>query len=301
MATHTFPACTDHSWGRPPPQDIKNAGYTGVGRYLGYDFGPGGRDISKEEMDSYLAVGLQVFFIVEGGANSVRQGWAKGVEHANMANDRLHALGIPTTTRIVSPAVDYDAPAVDLRGPVAEYAKGFGSVSNYPHIPYGNDRALDVLCGELHLFDCGWQTRAWSGGRVSKFACMMQEVGYVLNNTSDHNSIYVMSDVEKLLHPIPVAPAEEDDMAAKKVYFTNTKDSKWVVDVFGAEPGTQHVFRYNDVTFEVRHVHPTEFDLIRYLGGNDPSVVWVGGVQNVPGELPDAFLNGMTLVPHDKY
>lgn len=299
---HTFPAVIDLSWGRPPPQDIVDEGYTGVGRYLGYDYGPGGRDISKEEMQSYLDKGLQVFFIVESGNNSVRQGWAKGVEQANMANDRLHTLGVPTNTRIVGTAVDYAASLDDLRGPIAEYAKGFNSVSDYSHIPYGNDRALDILCGELKMYDCGWQTRAWSGGRVSKYACMMQEVGYVLNNTSDHNSIYSMEDVNKLLHPVVIKPAqEEDDMPAKRLYFTNTKDSEWVTSVFKAEKGSQHVFRYNDMTCEVRHVGPTELKLAQQYAPIDPTILWQGGVQGVAGELPDEYLDGMTLVPHDKY
>lgn len=299
MATHTFPAVTDHSWARPSPMDIINAGYTGVGRYLGYD--TNGRDISKQELQSYLDVGLQVFFIVQGGKSTVLGGYDQGVKHADMANDRLHDLGVPTNVRIVSTVVDYDAPDSDIRNRIPSYTHGFQMRSNYDHIPYGKDRVLDILCGELQLFDCGWQTRAWSGGRVSKYACMMQEVGYVLNDTSDHNSIYVMGDVEKLLHPLTTTPEEEEEMAdSRRLYFTNTKDSKWVSEVFGAEPGSQHVFRHNLVTRDVRHCGPAELEKA-ILWKNDPTIVWQGGVPGVAGELDDSYIDGMTLIPHNKY
>lgn len=93
---------------------------------------------------------------------------------------------------------------------------------------------------------------------------------------------------------------EDDEEVAKRIYFKNTKDSQWVVNVFNAKPGEQHIFRYNNVTHEVRHVGPREMKTA-LLWKNDPSIVWQGGQVGVPGELTDDYLDGMTLVPHDKY
>lgn len=229
----TFPAVTDHSWGRPPPQAIKDAGYIGLGRYLGYDVN--GRDISKQELLGYLNVGLRVFFIVQGGKNTVLGGWAKGAEHGRMANERLRDLGVPPgSVKIVSTVVDYDAPGSDVRGPIAEYAKGFNSTSLYEHIPYGSDKTLNILCGELGLFPCGWQTCAWSGGRTSAYACMTQEIGYVLGDTSDHNNIINMEDVDILLHPATPAPEpeEEEEMPAVIHLWTSSKNNReWLESI----------------------------------------------------------------------
>lgn len=95
--------------------------------------------------------------------------------------------------------------------------------------------------------------------------------------------------------------AQEDEMAdSRRLYFTNTKDSKWVVEVFGANPGEQHVFRHNLVTRDVRHCGPAELEKAM-IWKHDPTIVWQGGVPGVAGELDDSYIDGMTLVPHAKY
>lgn len=227
----TFPAVSDHSWARPDPQYIVESGYLGVGRYLGYDTVTTPRDITKTELGSYFAVGLKVFFIVQGGKDTVRGGWDQGVQYADMANALLADLGIPEDVWIVGTVVDYEATRQDLLGGIADYARGFASRSVRPHIPYGADYVLNTLCGELHLAPCGWQTRAWSGGRQSKYACMMQEVGEVLGGTSDHNSIYNLDDVEKLLwNPDEAAvPIKiEDDVPITMILTSSRANRGWL-------------------------------------------------------------------------
>lgn len=241
----TFPAATDHSWARPSPNLIKSAGYMGLLRYLGDQYGLGGRDLSIAEQASYHDVGLKVGYIVEGAANTVRRGAPAGVEMANMANDRLTALGVPKSVPIVSTAVDYEAPPSELRGPIADYHRAFEDTCAWKDgRPYGNDLALNVLIGELKLAPCGWQTRAWSGSRVSPYACMMQEIGYVLANTSDHNSIYRLDDVEPMLwHPdekpgtTPGTDTEEEDMAPQTYMLTSTRENrKWLTSSRDGRP-----------------------------------------------------------------
>jgi hypothetical protein len=246
MAVKTFPAVSDHSWARPPAEFIRNSGYIGVGRYLGYD--TNGRDIGLNELESYWRANVKVFFIVQGDNNTVNRGWEQGVRHAQMANERLAALRIPEHVVIISTVVDYDAPLTDLRNGIAQYARGFANACRWRHIPYGSDKTLDVLCGELGLFPCGWQTRAWSGGRTSRFACMTQEVGYVLGNTSDHNNVLNMDDVERLLwHPdenVPAppdpTPEEDDEVGTTYVVTSGSHNQKWLTKkdrTTGLSPG----------------------------------------------------------------
>lgn len=227
----TFPAVSDHSWARPDPSYILASGYLGVGRYLGYDTVTTPRDITKTEMQSYYNAGLDVFFIVQAGKDSVKAGWQQGVQHADMANALLYDLGIPTDVWIVSTVVDYEATVHELRGGIADYARGFKSRSNYEHIPYGSALTLDILCGEQGMFPFGWQTRAWSYGRTSAYACMTQETGYVLGGTSDHNNILYMQDVEKLLwHPDErsVPPKKDEDMPTTIIMTTSRNNRAWL-------------------------------------------------------------------------
>lgn len=239
-----FPAVSDHSWARPSPNLIKGSGYLGVMRYIGPNNGPGQRDLSLAEMQSYHAVGLKVGFIVQGAKDTVRLGEQQGRKYARMANDQLSRLGVPRDVRIIGTTVDYQAPRADLVGPIADYHHGFNDECGWAGDPYGNDVALNTLVGELGLSPCGWQTRAWSGGRVSPHACMMQEVGYVLADTSDHNSIYRMGDVELLVwHPddipgsTPAPPEEETDMPPRTFMLTSTRANRaWLTERHAGSP-----------------------------------------------------------------
>lgn len=243
MAIKTFPAVSDHSWARPDPFYIAASGYIGVGRYLGYDTVTTPRDITRAEMESYFNAGLDVFFIVQGGKDTVRGGWSQGVAYADMANALLQDLGVPETVTIVGTVVDYEADRADLLGGIADYARGFSSRSRYPQIPYGSALSLDTLCGELGLFTCGWQTRAWSYDRTSRFACMTQEVGYVLGGTSDHNNILNMDDTEMLLwHPgeKTIPPKKDEDMPTTLLLTTSRNNRAWLTKkdkVSGKSPG----------------------------------------------------------------
>lgn len=244
-----FPAVSDHSWARPSPAFIKASGYLGVMRYIGQNYGPGQRDLSLAEMQSYHAEGLKVGFICEGDAHTVRGGEQAGRQMARMANDRLAALGVPRTIQVVSTAVDYQAPRGDLLGPIADFHRGFEDECAWNGVPYGNDEALNVLVGEMHLAPCGWQTRAWSGGRTSVHACMMQEVGYVLANTSDHNSIYQLDETERLVwHPDekpgtePTPEPEEDTDMARTYLLTSTRgNQKWLTKRHAGNPSAGEV------------------------------------------------------------
>jgi hypothetical protein len=230
----TFPAYTDHSWGRPGAQAIKDSGYLGVMRYTGDP--ANGKNLGRAEMDEYHRLGLLVGHIWETTANRVLSGFPGGAEDGPKANWWLDQLGVPDDVTIVGTCVDFAASPEQIRGPIRDYAIGFSRNSKRRQIPYGNDVALNILCSETDLFPCGWQTVAWSGGRLSRYACMLQQAGYVLNNTSDHNSIINLADAQSLgwnpnnqavVHP-PTKPPEDEEMLT--IWWCAPNDS-WLENV----------------------------------------------------------------------
>lgn len=220
MGNQQFPAAVDYSVARPAPLSIKMAGYTGVMRYLGVD----NRCIGWGERNALLSAGLGIGFVYETSANRTLSGLSAGKSDAHMANGYADLLGIPKTHPLVIVTIDFQASDAQIRGPIADYAHGAITESERPVRPYGHYRALEILCGELGLYPCGWQCAAWSGtgsgsggygvdvnGQhrpLSKYACLYQSVGYVLNNTSDHNSLH-MDKTELLWHPNWDKPADK--------------------------------------------------------------------------------------------
>ena len=59
----------DYSTIRPSIQELKTAGVTAVGRYIGWDSVPGfssiGKNISKIEANGLLAAGIDIFLAFE--------------------------------------------------------------------------------------------------------------------------------------------------------------------------------------------------------------------------------------------
>lgn len=195
----TFPAVVDYSYGRPSPSSIKAAGYSGAMRYLGGD----SRCITPSEAGALLGAGLGIGLIWETTANRALDGRQAGVDDAHKANDCATRCGAPDATRIYY-AVDFGPTPDQLHGPIAEYFRGITSVTGRPPRAYGNAAVMQHLCGELKLFPDSWQCAAWSypgtapgtpindGGYnlvLSPYASMLQNIGYVLGETSDHNSL----------------------------------------------------------------------------------------------------------------
>lgn len=231
-----FPAAVDYSWSRPSPSSIAAAGYMGALRYLGAS--GDGRAVTANEIAALHAAGLGVGFVYESTSDRTLSGAAGGSADAARANAIADAIGVPDSLPLVLVTIDFGATAAQLRGPIAEYARAAIASSKRPVRAYGHNLAVEILCGELGLFPCAWQCAAWSGtgsgsaGTIqcgdgsnrplSRFACFFQDVGYVLGNSSDHNSLH-MDRTELLWHPdwmpgttspTPQPPKDEDTMDA---------------------------------------------------------------------------------------
>jgi hypothetical protein len=200
----TFPATCDYSYGRPSTDAIKNAGYAGAMRYLGND----DRCIYPAERDALLGAGLGIGLIWETTAGRPLDGYNAGVQDAHSANAEADELGAPGDTRIYY-AVDFQPTTGELTGPISDYFHGVKSVGGREPRAYGCASVMQHLCGALGLFPDSWQCAAWSypgtapgtpiydGGYnlvLSPYAHMLQNIGYVLGDTSDHNSL-ITADV----------------------------------------------------------------------------------------------------------
>jgi hypothetical protein len=196
--TMSFPAVVDYSYGRPSPDYIRNSGYIGALRYLGHD----GRCLTKGEANGLLAAGLGIGLIYEEAASACLGGWNTGVQHANNANRYADEVGAPNVP--IFYAVDFQPNHGQLYGPIVEYFRGAMSVGGREVRAYGCASVMQCLCGDVKLFPDSWQCAAWSypgtapgtpisdGGWnlvLSPYASMLQCIGYVLQDTSDHNNM----------------------------------------------------------------------------------------------------------------
>ena len=124
----------DYSYSHPSPQSIKDAGFAGVVRYLGWDFGNGPRCISPSERDGLLGVGLDIALVWETTANMTLRGAAGGSVDGAEANRQADVLGFPVDSPIYV-AVDFDVSDAQL-AVVDAYRTAFGAVGR-PCLVYG--------------------------------------------------------------------------------------------------------------------------------------------------------------------
>lgn len=193
-----FPAVVDYSYGRPGGRAIVEAGYAGAMRYLGED----GRCITAGEVAELLGWGLGIGLIWETTAHRPLDGFAAGVDDADRANAYADALGAPPGIDVFY-AVDFQPTGGDL-DVISAYFAGVDSVPGRPVGVYGCASVMQRIVGDDHLAEVGWQCAAWSypgsapgtpitdGGWnlvLSPHASMLQCIGYVLSDTSDHNNL----------------------------------------------------------------------------------------------------------------
>jgi murein DD-endopeptidase MepM/ murein hydrolase activator NlpD len=163
----------DYSRARPGVELIKSLGCVGAVRYLSdrnlTDSSTNPKDITAAEAQKLLDAGLKLALVWEITAARAGAGIEAGVADAKAAEAQADALGYPAHA-VIFYAVDYDTtPTV-----VTPYFKGINSVAKRPVGVYGGVKIIDGLIGTLANY--GWQTIAWSAGKVSGKACLLQNV-----------------------------------------------------------------------------------------------------------------------------
>jgi Domain of unknown function (DUF1906)/Putative peptidoglycan binding domain len=184
----------DYSTARPSMAQLKAAGVTAVGRYLGWDSVPGfssiGKNLTAAEVTALHAAGIAVFAAFEYDPQAPAKGEPQGARDGTLADRQLAELGAPPQTGVYF-ACDWDiadyAPKLpDLKasakaklGPIADYF----TVINEQHPgyrvgAYGGFYAVKRLF-DAGLISLGWQTVAWSGGQRDTRAQLYQTTGKV--------------------------------------------------------------------------------------------------------------------------
>jgi hypothetical protein len=165
------------------------------------------RDPSKnwtaDEVKNYLAAGIGCEFNWEDGASAALLGAAQGQRDAIEACRQLKLIlagvgfGPPTQLGIVF-SVDQDINVGDpkVMGEIASYFREARAVCHQNGFwcgAYGEADLIDFL-HNAGLTDFGWETLAWSGGRLSPNADLYQSS---INNTVANSSV----DLDTIIHP----------------------------------------------------------------------------------------------------
>lgn len=179
----------DYSTLRPSTSELKAAGITAVGRYIGWDSVPGyasiGKNLSQTEARSLIGAGIEIFLSFEYAADAALGGITQGVNDGKLATEQLAQLGAPPGMTVYF-ALDWDVPdyaptlaataanAHAKLGPIAAYFAGIASTNPAYRIGvyggyYACNRVLDAGLAAM-----AWQTVAWSGGQLDPRAVIYQ-------------------------------------------------------------------------------------------------------------------------------
>lgn len=179
----------DYSTSRPSIGQLKAAGITAVGRYIGWDSVPGygsiGKNITTAEASSLITNGIAIFLAFEYAADAAAHGAPQGSADGHLAKTQLAALDAPPDMAVYF-AVDYDIPdyapalpdivsnARAKLGPVGDYFSAINAQRNAYEVGiYGGYYAVR-RCLDAGLATKAWQATAWSGGLLDARAVLYQ-------------------------------------------------------------------------------------------------------------------------------
>ena len=171
----------DYSFGRPNLDTVKQQGYSFVVRYLAVN--GGSKVITETEADQIYAHGLGLVLVYEQYAGRAKEGRAAGKADGQTALTQARSVGFPDT-RPVYFAVDYDATGAD-QAAIDEYLRGAADSIGANRVGVYGSYAVVERCftkGSAQFF---WQTYAWSAGKVSSHAHILQyKNGQTVGGTS---------------------------------------------------------------------------------------------------------------------
>jgi Domain of unknown function (DUF1906) len=160
----------DFAWTKPDPAATKAAGYSFVVGYLSND---PVKNLSAHHIAAYLDADLEVGLVWETTANRVLDGAPAGTADGVRASQQAAAIHYPVEC-VIFFAVDFDAQPAAF--PTIEaYAHAFNIATPHPVGIYGSHAIIErfVTPGQQPV-QYGWQTAAWSRGRLSGKAHLYQ-------------------------------------------------------------------------------------------------------------------------------
>lgn len=170
----------DYSAGLIDGQAIKNAGYGGAVRYIGF---PDRRKCTtKSEFDRFTAAGIGMALVFENNTTDWRGGFAQGAASGRLARNHANAISF-SADRPIYMAIDQDVTGIDFNLAM-QYLHGASTTLGgaYATGVYGEadviDRARAYRVDGKSVCSFFWQTAAWSHGRKTT-ANLFQHVGVV--------------------------------------------------------------------------------------------------------------------------
>lgn len=165
----------DYSTGWPAADAADD--YEGVIRYIGTPSSH--KNVSPAEAAAFQRRGVHMAFVVERGAAWMLNGSAAGAAAVRDAVDDAIRCGVVIDGLYL--AADFDVTDANQMANVEHCLAGAQAVAKLYNIRVGVYGEADVIdaCFATGVVELGWQTRAWSAHRVSKNACLLQEIGYV--------------------------------------------------------------------------------------------------------------------------
>lgn len=168
------PIVVDYSYARPGVPKLITLNAVGVMRYVSHS--TKGKNLTVGEAKAILDADMWLGIVFEDGAGRAKQGNSAGGLDRQFAEQQCDQLGVPADVPIFM-AVDVDVqPAA-----VIDYVKGAAGEARRPMGLYGGYdiiNALVVAPGRLpdsgRPAAYGWQTSAWSEGKISANAHLYQ-------------------------------------------------------------------------------------------------------------------------------
>lgn len=163
-------------------------GYEGVIGYLPWNPDANERScLNHTLVDRILAAGMCWAGVWELSETRATSSYDVGLSDGRYACASARGLGAAPGS-VVFYTVDFDATAWTVQ----EYGKGFRDACNeYGFVSgvYGGVRIIDYMVGQVAVNPIGWQTEAWSGGRVSAHAHVLQRTYVKPIGGTDHNDV----------------------------------------------------------------------------------------------------------------
>lgn len=203
----------DYSWSRPDPRQMAAAGVGLVCRYLTGD----GKALDLAEVTALHAAGIAVLLNYEAESTAALGGTQAGQQAGQAARAAARALGAPVGTPIYY-SIDFDV--TDQMPTVLAYLTAADD-PDYPARCYGSADVLDAYGRP------GWQTLAWSNGRVTPRAVLYQDsIDQTFNGAAvDHNQILRAADLGAWSTNVQ----EDDDMKPYIIEQTDGDRAFWYV------------------------------------------------------------------------
>jgi hypothetical protein len=165
----------DCSYSKPGWMEMRAAGYTFM---LGYVSPNPAKNLSASNFyDYHVRAGMAVGLVWESTIGRALQGSAAGTADGKAAELQANTIGYPTDA-VIFFAVDQDTTSASYAA-IQSYANSFNLNTRRPVGIYGEADVVDhFVTPGVQPVRYGWQTAAWSAGRLSGKAGLYQRTGH---------------------------------------------------------------------------------------------------------------------------